>query len=502
MNKILGDYKIIGILKSQGFTAKQVQWIYQLQFVFLSAISIPIGLCLSYLCVNTIMSSMLKATGINSVVSASLLQTLLTLILILIIIVLTTYFSSKKACRIKPSEALKSSAADQVSKSSTSINLMKFKVGSLPFSLAIKQIASYKRQVIFIAITLFMTSLIFSGDINSYNSIKKLGNNLAYWGFDNSEVTYQFIASDKLNITQDISKDKRVVNVVPWCWSSAAYKTENDNSKIIEILAYQGNMDSIGIVNVKGRSPIALDEVSLAVNTSKDMKKEIGDSVELYFKGKKQSFIVTGIYQSMVDGGTGARVQKKAIEKSIAEKDEKLYAVKLRNGENAISFAKELNSKYINEVDARQTKEVFGSFITTITDSMAYAIIFLFVIFAIITFIIVFNITLITIYQQKKDLGIFKAIGMLNSQIRLTIIYKMLLASLVGIITGIPAGILVMPKLLNSILSNQGIVSFPFMITVIGTLAVAGACIVLVVTSVWIASGRVLQIKLNSLINE
>jgi len=91
---------------------------------------------------------------------------------------------------------------------------------------------------------------------------------------------------------------------------------------------------------------------------------------------------------------------------------------------------------------------------------------------------------------------------MLNSQIRAAIIYKMMVSSLIGIVFGIPAGIIVMPKLLNIMLSGIGMVDFPFDSTAIGTTAVAVICIIIVFVSVWIASRRVLEIKLNSLINE
>ncbi|MBC8059517.1 MAG: FtsX-like permease family protein [Clostridiaceae bacterium] len=504
-NSILGDYKVIGILKSEGFTSKQIQFIYLLQFLLLSAISIPIGICLSYLCIKVIMTSTLKATGINSISSGSLASILITTLLIVVVIIATTFISSKKTCKIKPSDALKAVTEEHISSSGNHINLMNFKRFPLSFSLAIKQMATYKRQVIFIGLTLFLTSVVFSGTINSYNSIVKLGSNLAYWGFDNSELTAQFTTegeTSKDNIIREIKNQEKVINIVPWSWSSAAYKTEGGSSKIIELLAYEGDMNSIGIVNIKGRNPITIDEVSIAVNTSKNMKKETGDTVDLYFKGNRKSFIITGIYQSMMDGGTGVRLQKKPIEQYIDKTEEIMYAIKLKKGESSKNFADILSLKYNNKIDIKQTPEVFSGFISAITDNMAFALMFLIAVFTIITFIIIFNVTLITIYQQKKDLGIFKALGLLNSQIRRSIVYRILLSSLVGIALGIPAGIIILPKLLNQMLSGQGLVDFPFIVTGLGTLAVSILSVFIVVISVWIASIRVMNIKLTSLIND
>jgi len=209
-------------------------------------------------------------------------------------------------------------------------------------------------------------------------------------------------------------------------------------------------------MNIKGRNPITLDEVSLTANTSKDMKKGIGDTVELYFRGNKKSFIVTSIYQTMVNGGTGVRLQRKTIEKYLTNRNETLYAAKLKKGADSKAFVKSIGDKYKN-VDIKSTPEVFSGFIASAIDNLTYVLLFLFIIFTIITFIIVFNVTLITIFQQKKDLGIFKAIGILD---------------------------------------------FPFVNSPYGTLVIIILCIIIVFVSARIASRKVLEVKLNSLINE
>ena len=504
-NSILGDYKTIGILKSQGFNSKQIRYVYELQFLILSIISIPFGIGLGYLSIKVIMSGLLKSLGINSINTSMVLPSIITYGVIFFVIICTTFLSSKKTIKIKPAEALKSVSSESVRVKSSGFNLMKGKRFTLPLSLAIKQMSNYKRQGTFIAITLFLVTFVFTSTVNSYNSLLKLGSNMAYFGFDTSEVTFQFpqdLDKDLKDKTlNEIKRDSRVKNVVPWSWFISAYKTERGSTKVIEILAYDGDMDSIGIMNLKGRNPITLDEVSLAANTSKDMNKGIGDTVELYFKGDKKSFIVTSIYQTMVDGGTGVRLQRKTIEKYLGNRNETLYATSLKKGEDSKVFVKSISDKY-KIVDIKSTPEVFAGFIASAIDNLTYVLLFLLIIFTIITFIIVFNVTLITIFQQKKDLGIYKAIGMLNSQIRASIIYRILLSSLIGIVLGIPASIIGMPRILRFIPPAVGILDFPFINSYSGTLAIIILCIFIVFVSARIASRKVLDIKLNALINE
>ncbi len=505
-NSILADYKIIGILKAQGFTSRQIQASYQIQFILITLISVPLGVLGGYFCINAIMISLLKAVGINRIASSMFLPLCITLSVILAVAVLVTYASSKKTCSIKPSDAIKAGAPDNNIKTGTHANILKLKKFPLSLSIGVKQAITYKRQSLFIIITMLLTSFVFTGTINSYNTLLNLGDNLPYWGLDNSDLTVEFPSETSSEYTSNfvaaMKKDRRVEGVLPWCWSRVSYKTEDSNSKTLEIMAYDGDLNSVGITNIKGRSPITEDEVSLAINTSKDMKKDIGDSVDIYIQGIKKSFIITGVYQSTLDGGTGLRLQMKAIANQLADYDSILYAIKLKNSTDSPTFLKELQSSYSNGINVKRTFDVYKSFIASTTDNLSYALLFLFIVFTAVTFIVVFNITLITIYQQKKELGIFKALGMTNTQIRAAIAYKTLLAAIIGILLGVPCGILFIPKLLNMVVSSIGLLSLPYVISIPGTLAILTLSAMIVSFSVWVASSKVVQIKLSSLINE
>ncbi|MDP4091577.1 MAG: ABC transporter permease, partial [Bacillota bacterium] len=385
-------------------------------------------------------------------------------------------------------------------------SLLKLKKLSLPISLGVKQAVTYKRQSLFIMSTLLLTAFIFSGTINAYNTLLHLGENLPYWGLDNSEVTVEFpIGVDSQyskSFVGDMKKDDRVESILPWCWSRASYRTTDGNSKILETMAYDGDMDALGITNLRGRNPRTKDEVSLAVNTCKDMKKDVGDFVDIYLQGVKKTLLVTGVYQSTMDGGTGFRFQMKTMEGLAGSYDTILYSIKLKEGNDPAAFINSLQSSYGRDIDARRTYEIYKGFLTSTIDNLSYALIFLFLVFTVVSFIIVFNITLITIYQQKKDLGIFKALGMTNPQIRNVIACKTLTAGLTGILIGIPFGILVTPRLMNLASSGMGIVNLPFTISLPGTFGVILLSIFIALIGVWIASRKVTQIKLNNLINE
>ena len=59
-NGVMADYKTIGILKAQGFSARHVKWIYSLQYLFLAVIAAPVGIVASRYVAGMVLLQMSK----------------------------------------------------------------------------------------------------------------------------------------------------------------------------------------------------------------------------------------------------------------------------------------------------------------------------------------------------------------------------------------------------------------------------------------------------------
>ncbi|MTI94747.1 MAG: FtsX-like permease family protein [Firmicutes bacterium] len=133
---------------------------------------------------------------------------------------------------------------------------------------------------------------------------------------------------------------------------------------------------------------------------------------------------------------------------------------------------------------------------------MALVAIILSIIFMAVASIITFNATLISIYSDKKTFGIYKAFGMTPLQIRLSMVWKVALLAAVGVSIGMPLALATTPGMLGVLLTNMGLVSFPFDITLWGTLAVIPVCLAVALLSAWLPSGRILGLNPRNLIIE
>ncbi len=508
-NAIFSDYKTIGVLKAQGLSNANIKTIYTGQFFILGAIAVLPSLLVGRVLINAILYSFLRVVGVVNINESMTTEIIITILFIIGTVTITSYITSGRAAKIKPAEAIRNVARVKKYKKNPKINIMFLKALPLSLILAIKQIVTNKKQSVFIFITLVVTAFMISFTINARHSLIKLSDNLAYWGFDGSE--YQVVRSGAKGATvheelfNALKSDKKVKAVVPYYYIEGSFTEAIDSvnmpAKQITGFAYEGDMDSIGMLNIKGKSPKEKNEVSIAINTSRRLKKTVGDYIDITIAGKTKTFLVTGVYQAMINEAEGYRIQKAAIVNLDSTFDTKIYGMIFKDMVDKEEFINEFTNKY-SDISVEKTKDGNGKIFNDIGKNASVPILMVGVIFIVISFINIFNIVLINVYEERKNYGIYKALGFTIKQIRLSIINRIMtltaLATFIGIILGFTVG----PKLIELALSKQGLVKFPFLITTNTTVFGILLFIVIVFAAVWFPTSKLLSINLRELIEE
>lgn len=508
-NAIFSDYKTIGVLKAQGLSNTNIKTIYTGQFFILSVIAVFPSLILGKILINSILYSFIRVVGVVNINESMITEIMITILFIVGTVTITSYITAGRAAKIKPAEAIRNGAKVKNYKKNSKINVMYLKALPLSLILAIKQIVTNKKQSVFIFITLVVTVFMITFTINIRYSLIKLSDNLAYWGFDGSE--YQVVRSANKGATNHeelfnaLKSDKRIKAVVPYYYIDGSYTEAIESAGIpakqIGGFGYEGDMDSIGLLNISGKSPKEKNEVSIAINTSRRLKKTVGDYIDITIAGKRMTFLITGVYQAMINEAEGYRAQKAAIIDVDPTFDTKVYSIVFKDGLDNSEFIKELTNKY-DDISIEKTKERNGKIFNDIGKNISVPILMVGVIFIIISFINIFNIVLINVYEERKNYGIYKALGFTLKQIRLSIINRIMaltaLATFIGIILGFTVG----PKMIELALSKQGLVEFPFIIAAKNTAFGILLFIIIVFAAVWIPTSKLLSINLRELIEE
>lgn len=176
------------------------------------------------------------------------------------------------------------------------------------------------------------------------------------------------------------------------------------------------------------------------------------------------------------------------------------YAIKLNNEKDIGSFVEDMKDLFGDKYNIRAVDESGEINLSQITKNIALVMIMLCLTFMIITFIILFNTTMMEIYTNKKELGIYRALGMTSMQIRATILYKALALSTIGMVLGTILALILSSHILSILITNMGMAQFPFDITVLGTLGVMPICIIVIAISSWVPSRKIMLISPRNLV--
>lgn len=503
-NGIILDYKIIGILGAQGFSVKGIRLIYTLQYAVLAAVAIPAGLFLSRPVVEAVMSQVLKSLGIASLDASLLTPAVITITVMTLITLMTAYSCSGKAGKIKPAEAIRNAAPPAKAGTKRPMDMTGCHRLSVSLLLGLKDTLAGKRHSIFLVAASAVLAFVLVFSVNTYNSIRSMDQNYAYWGFDASHVFVTRPTDQPIDSHQEVltplRADPRVKAVVPTSFLLTSIPAQDGQpSANVVAFVYGGDMDSIGILNLEGRSPVHNNEVSLSALTARDFGKTVGDMVELFIEGEKGFYLVTGIYQSMNGMGRGFRIQELAVRKVNPDFRAENYSVLLHDSRDDEKFAQDMQMLF-SGFNIRTTAKSGEINLSGITTYMALIAMTLSIIFMSVAFVIIFNLTLMNIYSDKKNFGIYKALGMTPLQIRMSIVWKAGILALLGAAMGIPLSLLLTPQALSLLVADMGLMKFPFVPTLWGTVTALPISILVALFSAWIPSGRVLSLNPRNLI--
>lgn len=505
-NSIYNDYKNIGIYKALGFSSGDINLIYVLQYSIISIISAIIGILLSKFTIDKIITSNLKIIGMNAINMSYTIPFVCTSIAVISVVMITSLLCTRKTSRIKPVEAIKEDISSSNMPRNGILSSKMFNVFPPSAAIAIKGIINKKKSALVIFITMLITIFTGLSGVNLLHTTDSIGRNLGYWGFDNSMVDIKFNSSEDVlikKIEQDVKEDSRVKSCTTFnFYDNTSYINKNGDIEKFTVSQVLGDdAKKLGFVDMEGRDPEKNDEVSVSVNTARNNNIHAGDYMQVYIKDKKYSLLVVGIYQSLNNLGKGIRLYEGTVKEADPDYVHSiLLDLKDKNGIN--SYIKDMKAKYGGKIDIADRQNEFDDQISMMTSSSAVSVFMIIAIMLSICFLNIFNIVLMNINEERKSLGIYKAIGMTSGQLRNSIVIRILLIFIPAFICALPLTLKATPALMSLIFINVGIAKYPISVSVSHMILIALICFVFSILSAYAASKIVTNIKLRSLIEE
>jgi putative ABC transport system permease protein len=493
---VLSDTRSIGVLQSVGMTLASIELMYVLQFALVSLFAVPLGLVGSYFALKLVLSFMLQSLGTAGAEVELWTPLFLTGLGVEVIIVSTAYFAARRCRQATPAEAIRYGVRVRARRSWVAERIWNLPRLPLVVGLALRSVLARKQKAIvpLLAIAFAVTMATFS--INTVRSINRIGENMALWGFDNADVNLvrggQSRSQRGQSLTNDeflerIGHDRRIAGIVPRQQIEAQIPAQaNVPSRMIQGMVYSGDMELLGVVNVKGRNPRTDAEVAIAVGTARETGKSVGDQFELNVEGHTLRFTVVGVYQSIQNLGQGFRMQASAVWRADPLFEPTFYGVHLRDASQADEFMRDVERQF---GEAATAQRFTLSELSLVTDNMSLALTVVSGLFLLMSLVFVVESVYMSVQEERASFSILKTLGMTPLQLRFIGVSKLSLVAGAALVLAIPLGIFLTPVVFNRLLPSFGVTAFPMEVAIAPMLVLVGVVVALTAAAAWLPAG-------------
>ncbi|MBO7564100.1 MAG: FtsX-like permease family protein [Clostridiales bacterium] len=447
------SYAELGILKAEGFTKGRIRVLFIMQYLLAEITGAIIGTILSIPMISLFGGIFQPITAIIAKKDVDLETSLTLLLLILGLSVLVILLATRKVAKVSPVKALTGESRDVYFESFLTAPVSG---KNLSLSLSYRQFSSNKRRY-FVAILITALLMFFMLTVNLMASAMKSKSALEAMGTILCEVEVRpqdrNFTEEEMEAIESVMKEEPTVNKSIFFRNE--YVTVNGNT-----IYCQFYKDPETINMVSGRAPVYDNELVITDILAEDLGLKTGDKLVVARREYREEFIVSGIFCSMNDTGM-TMAMGDAGAKKIGVNGYIWYGASLSKPKEADRLAKALEEKL-----GAGLKIVADSNFSEVSDIKSISTAVMVMRYTIYVFSIIFVLVVVSMIcsksfaQERRDLGIYKAIGFTSRKLRSLFALRFLIIAVIGSAIGTVLSLLFSSKGLSMLLRSVGICNF------------------------------------------
>lgn len=488
----------MGILKSMGYSSKQVVISITFPYLLLTAFSVVLGIGLSYPVLPYMNMVFEKLTGLIFEVGFDLPSGILVVSSIIALVGFTSFLSARRIKKLHPVVALRSGIRHHSFKRNF-FPLQKLNC-NIQLGMALKNFCHYYKQNIFLTfILLLMTYIgVFAGS-GLYNTVVKGENFINAFSEENPSVSLTANSHEASeHIRNSLSTDERVQKVI--YYEKASVKLNGENIDIFVVDEYNKLDNNLCYA---GRNPIHDNEIAIGNGMSEQQGLGIGDEITLSYQEESCSYLIVGLIQAIDYSGIACEMTKDGFSRLNKDFEPTTLFIYLQDDIKSDEFLKDIQKSQEGLINSfldydKLLEQVFGGFATL--NSMMVGIITIIVVF-IIT-IVLYMLLKTMIFNRRQELGIMKAVGYSNRQLILQQAYSILPSAMIGAATGGIIGKLLIKQTWLVCFYYLGIRKADLQIPVLWVIVIGAAIALLTFALAVLMSGKIRRINAIELIKE
>ncbi|MDF2819772.1 MAG: ABC-type transport system, involved in lipoprotein release, permease component [Clostridiales bacterium] len=502
-NAMITDAKKIAIFKTMGYSSNDILKMYLIFYFVIVSFASLVGIIGSVFISDKVLSTIYDRIGQvkgTNVAIPGILCYLITVGFVLLVI----WMIIAKTKKVRPVVALAGNTNDGIKKKKKYKGNSKIQFS--PLGIALRTISRGKRSVIGLLVTCIFTIFAINFGIISIDVANTMKENNDYWlGVEKCDVVIDIADSKSFERVHDIvNEDEKVVNsnycsydnLITMKWSKGMRSTSMHG------LVYDDySMTNLQIV--EGRNPSTGKEIAIASKMSGELKKTVGDYIEIYLNGtKKIDLLITGIYQTYYNVGESCRITTDVYKENGIDLKYNNISIYLREGEDIDTFVSDIRAKIGDEGDVVRRTEQFSSIMDMIVIPQQKALPPVVILVLLLGGTNIFCIVMLKNANAQKINATYKCIGYSTKHLIKANMYYVGLLAVASMSLALPISIISYPSIMKLALSVFGFLEYPVMYTWSHIAITNIGIIILFVISTLISSKSLHKVNARDLVQE
>ena len=410
------EFREIGVMKAIGITNTKIRGLYCIKYLGMSIVGAVLGTACGVpfgkMLINEVSKNILIETNIDYVINV------LCGLIVIAIIMMFCFIATGKLRKISPIDAIRNGSNGERYKGKGILRLSKIKMSPVTF-LSLNDIFSGLRSFGVLIITFTIGVILIIVPVNTANTLSS--DNLISWFsmiksdvylsdemIDNKIKTRESISNKLDEVKKELADNDIPAEVFQECLFR--YNVSKGEKTCSATAAQNIKTKSDDYIYTSGTAPQNQNEIAITHLISEKIKAKIGDTIYIKIYGEERSFVVSAIYQSMLNMGEGIRFhQAYPLDYSNIMG---LLAVQIKYTDSPSESVKDERMEEIQKIYPDMKTFTGGKYVSDMIgvsiDSMIQLIIIVVLcINALVTVLMVKSF----ITREKGEIGMLKAIG-------------------------------------------------------------------------------------------
>lgn len=484
------EYREIGVMKAMGFRNRAIKQLYLTKYMGLASLGGAIGLGIS-IPLTALMSRKTSQYLIMPGGSISMIISIFGTVAIVGLILLFCLLCMRKINKASAIDAIRQGQTGERFKASRKIHLHQSRFLSTTFFLALSDVLNRLKSYTSLILTLILSTAIILIPVNLTNTIVT-PKFLEYFGTVGADFYSKTVVGEKA--TQEIQQEKAEISrrlkeqgldvTLAANYALATKYISSDGQEHRRINGQKNDLNE-SVPILEGTAPILQNEIAITTIMSEKYHKQIGDPIQFEIDGEQDTYIITGLFQSISNEGYAVWI---AQDYNPQVAGAYLFSGKINAPEEQKADIIKIIQNQFGGLNFKSSMDMLGEITGGFMGQLSSIHALLTAIICIITFFITSLFVRLMITKEVHGIAVMKSIGFTSSAIRQWQVLRILILLAASVIAGVITANTLGGRLLGLIfrifgLTKLDLVIVPLQVYLVYPLLVLGVVMLAVYTS-------------------